>query len=387
VRDGPPLADAWGDDGPARLWSVELGEGHAGAAVRNGRVYVLDYDEQAHADALRCLSLDDGREIWRRAYEVRVKRNHGMSRTVPAVTDDFVVTMGPLCHVTCVRADSGEFVWGLDLVREFDTKVPLWYTAQCPVIDDGTAVIAPAGEVLMMGVDGASGEVLWQTPNPHEWEMSHSSVVPAVIHGRRMYVYCAIGGMVGVSAEEADRGTILWEASQWDRAVVAPSPVVLPDGRIFVPAGYGGGSMMVRIERTESGFAAKELYTLTPRQGLACEQQTPVLYAGYLYGILPKDGGALRNQLVCFDPEGTVVWNSGKTERFGLGPYLAADGKLFVLDDDGTLTLVRTSAEGYEVLDRRRILDGRDAWAPMALAADRLILRDSHTMVCLDVGD
>ena len=42
------------------LWSIELGEGHAGAAVRDGRVYVLDYDRQAEADVLRCLSLADG---------------------------------------------------------------------------------------------------------------------------------------------------------------------------------------------------------------------------------------------------------------------------------------------------------------------------------------
>ena len=50
-------------DGP-QLWSVELGEGYAGPAVWAGRVYVLDYDRLASADALRCLSLADGK-IWR----------------------------------------------------------------------------------------------------------------------------------------------------------------------------------------------------------------------------------------------------------------------------------------------------------------------------------
>ena len=44
------------------LWSIELGEGHAGAAVRDGRVFVLDYDRAASADVLRCFSLADGRE-------------------------------------------------------------------------------------------------------------------------------------------------------------------------------------------------------------------------------------------------------------------------------------------------------------------------------------
>ena len=30
------------------LWSVDLGEGYAGASVRDGRVYVLDYDQQSN---------------------------------------------------------------------------------------------------------------------------------------------------------------------------------------------------------------------------------------------------------------------------------------------------------------------------------------------------
>ena len=41
------LARTWPAAGPKRLWSVPLGEGYAAAAVRDGRVYVLDYDADA----------------------------------------------------------------------------------------------------------------------------------------------------------------------------------------------------------------------------------------------------------------------------------------------------------------------------------------------------
>ena len=92
-----------------------------------------DYDEELGEDALRCLSLDDGREIWRRAYRVRVKRNHGMSRTVPALADGVVVTVGPRCHVMAVNAISGELLWGLDLERAYGSETPFWYTGQCPL--------------------------------------------------------------------------------------------------------------------------------------------------------------------------------------------------------------------------------------------------------------
>ena len=42
---------------------------------------------RSESDVLRCLSLADGREIWRRWYRTGAKRNHGVSRTVPAVTE------------------------------------------------------------------------------------------------------------------------------------------------------------------------------------------------------------------------------------------------------------------------------------------------------------
>ncbi|MCB0261052.1 MAG: hypothetical protein KDE62_15215, partial [Calditrichaeota bacterium] len=52
-----PLANSWPAGGPEVLWSVALGEGHAAPVVFDGRVYLLDYDEENKADALRCFSL------------------------------------------------------------------------------------------------------------------------------------------------------------------------------------------------------------------------------------------------------------------------------------------------------------------------------------------
>ena len=85
-QPGVPLARRWLAEGPKVLWSVDLGEGYAGPIVQDGRVWLLDYDRENSADALRCLSLADGKEIWRFSYPAAIKRNHGMSRTVPAIS-------------------------------------------------------------------------------------------------------------------------------------------------------------------------------------------------------------------------------------------------------------------------------------------------------------
>ena len=380
------LADHWADEGPEILWKVQLGEGHAAPAVLNGRVYVLDYDEQSKADALRCFSLADGKEIWRRWYTVHVKRNHGMSRTIPAVNERYVVTIGPRCHVMCQDSQNGSFKWGLDLEREFGTTVPLWYASQCPLIDEDIAVIAPCGDkALLIGVDCETGKVVWETPNAHGWEMSHSSIMPMTLNGKRMYVYCAIGGVVGVSAEEHDRGALLWETTLWKPKVAAPSPVILGDGRIFLTAGYGSGSMMVKVTEKNGVYTVESLYELRPQEGLACEQQTPVLYKDHLFGVLPKDAGSLRNQFICFDPGGKIIWTSGSANRFGLGPFMIADNKFFILGDDGVLTMAEANTEKFIPLARAKVLHGRDPWGPLSIAGGRMLLRDSKQMVCIDL--
>jgi outer membrane protein assembly factor BamB len=180
--------------------------------------------------------------------------------------------------------------------------------------------------------------------------------------------------------------------------VVVPSPVVFPDGRIFVTAGYGAGSALLEVSEEDGAYKVASLYAIRPQEGLACEQQTPLLYKGLLYGILPNDAGELRNQFVCFDPggdpggvtgsepKGRILWASGKDRLFGLGPYLMADGKFFILSDEGVLTAARASAEKFEPLGSAKVLQGTDSWGPIALAGGRMLLRDSRRMVCVDLA-
>ena len=382
ILQGSRLRTDW-TTAPEILWSVSLGEGHAAPAVSRGRVYVLDYLEEEQADALRCFSLDDGKEIWRRGYPVRVKRNHGMSRTIPAVTDSFVVTIGPRCHVMCVNAERGDFLWGIDLETEFGTEVPFWYTGQCPLIDRGVAVIAPGGRAIMIG------DILWETPNPGGWKMSHSSVMPMVIHEKPMYVYCTTGGVVGISAEPGDQGRLLWKSTAWSHSVIAPSPLELEGNRILLTAGYGAGSMILQINQTDDSLYTDEvIQTCKPDQGFASEQQTPLFYRGYLYGVMPKDAGALRNEMVCADPSDLtrILWSSGKTHRFGLGPYLIAGNKILLLKDDGDLHVIEASPKACEIITHAQIFEGHDAWGPMAFVDGKLLLRDANRMYCIDIG-
>jgi outer membrane protein assembly factor BamB len=387
-RSDIPLIESFPENGPKVKWTAALGEGHAGAAIYKGIVYVMDYDEEQRADLLRAYALESGEPLWVRGYSINLKRNHGMSRTVPAVTEDYILTIGPRSHVMCVNRADGSFRWGLNVEKEYEAEIPLWYTGQCPLIHEGKAIIATGGTALMVALDMDTGEVLWETPNPNAWQMSHSSVIPWEFGGRNMYVYSAYGGVFGVAADGPDAGNVLWESAAWNHQVVAPTPVCMPDGKVFLTAGYGAGSMVLQITAAGGAFAVEVLNEYTPKDGLACEQQTPVEFEGHFLGIMPKDAGPLRNELVCVHPDDftQVIWSSGQDKRFGLGPYMIADNKLFIVDDDATLIIARPSTREYLELDRYRVLEGHDAWGPLAIADGYLVMRDSKTMVCLDLA-
>lgn len=376
-RDKTPLSEAWGEGGVRQLWSVDVGEGYAGAAVDAGRVYVMDYERETQRDALRCLSLVDGSELWRSSYPLKVNRNHGMSRTVPALAEGYVVALGPKCQVSCLDAITGELQWEIDLVRRYGCKVPPWYAGQCPLIDDGKVILAPAGEeVLMIAVDLQSGDVIWEVPNPMAWKMTHVSIVPAMLCGKKTYVYCGSRGVVGVAA---DRGQILWQSKAWRISIATVcSPLPLPDNRLFFSGGYKAGSLMMEVSEEQGEWAIEEVFRLDA-DDFGATQQTPIFYQDYLYGVRPS------GELCCLNQDGELQWSSWMEHRFGLGPFMVADGKLLVMDDEGNLAMVRAMPERFQLLDEAKILDGHDSWGPLALAGGRLIARDLTRMVCVDL--
>lgn len=372
------LARQWDADRPRRIWAISVGEGYAAAAVQEGRVYLIDYDREKEEEVVRCLSLDDGRDVWQFRYPNPVKRNHGMSRTIPTVFNKYVVTIGPKCHVACLNRLTGEPFWLLDMAERWGATVPPWYTGQCPLVEGGRVILAPGGpEALMVALNAETGEEIWRCPNPRNWKMTHSSIMPVVAQGRRMYVYCASGG---VAAVDAETGKLLWDTPEWKISLAAvPSPLPLPENRIFLCGGYDAGAMMLKVANQDGKLLPEILFRMAPER-FGSTQQTPVFYQGFIYGVREKD-----KQMVCFDPQGNERWASGSQYRFGLGPYMITNGLLLALDDEGTLTMAEAKPDAFHPLAQAKVLDGHDCWGPMAIVKGRLIVRSMTEMVCLDL--
>ena len=378
------LTKTWDDAGPKVLWRQPLGEGYSGAIIAGGRVYVLDYVEEDSSDALRCFELFTGTELWRRGYKNPIRRNHGKSRTIPAYSDGVVVTLGPAAHVMAVDAVSGDLLWTRDLVEAYGAEIPQWYAGQCPLIEDGNVILGVGGEkVLMTALELKTGETVWETPNDHGLKMSHASVLSTELAGTRQYVYAGIGGIAACDLQ----GNPLWTCTKWKPAVWAPTPLAISDERLFLTAGYGAGSAVLAVRKDGDAFSAEIEREWKPTQGPASEQQTPILIGDTMFVIQPKDAGARRAEFIAADVSAlpAVKSESGKDARFGLGPYLYADGAFWILDDEGVLSVYEYQEDRFERLATHKILPGADSWGPIAFAGGLMILRDSTSMVCLDL--
>jgi outer membrane protein assembly factor BamB len=208
-----------------------------------------------------------------------------------------------------------------------------------------------------------------------------------VLHGKRQFVYCAIGGIAGVSAEGEDKGKILWTSSEWKPNVFAPSPVRIGDGRIFLTAGYGAGGAVLEVSKDSDKWTAKIRKSWKAKEGIACEQQTPIVVGSRLLSILPKDAGGMNSLMAAASLDGDceVLFTSPRGTRFGIGPYLSVNGKILILDDNGKLYVLNMKEDSFEIESERKFFDGGDSWGPMAFSNGLLLLRDSEELACIDL--
>ncbi|MCL4797702.1 MAG: PQQ-binding-like beta-propeller repeat protein [Bryobacteraceae bacterium] len=372
------LARKWPAAGPRVLWTVPVAQGYAGAAIVGGRVYHHDYDEAKGDWCLNCRNLADGKQIWQYRENREIRPNHAITRTVPSVDGRFVFSLDPKAVLHCVDVKTGKMVWRKSLVAEYKSTIPPWYNGQCPLMERDRVIIATGGGSLLVAMDKATGKDVWRTPNTNNHLMSHASVMPATLGGVRQYLYGSLKGLMGVSAGD---GKLLWEFPRRFNVALAPSPVAIGNDRVFLTGSYDAGSVMVRLKKNGAAFEAEPVFDMK-RNEWNSEVHTPIIHSGHLFAV----GKKRRGLFTCLSPEGKEVWTSDGKASFGLGSYMMADGRFYVLEGDtGMLRMIEANTTGYNELASAQVLSGREVWGPMALSGGRMVLRDLTKMVCIDL--
>ena len=131
----------WGEFEPPRSWKAEAGIGAAGIAVAAGRVYTLGNSNEQ--DSVFCWSLDDGEEIWSVSYPCPLDKR--MFEGGPACAPTVDVDGGRLFALShegelrCLSLADGSERWKRHLVDDFGGRRAQWGYSGSPLLAGGAA--------------------------------------------------------------------------------------------------------------------------------------------------------------------------------------------------------------------------------------------------------
>ena len=379
ISDETGLLRSFPAGGPEVLWSTPVGQGYASAAIHSGRVYFADYDEPAYEWLVRCLTLDEGKELWRFKEKRRIRANHGITRAVPATDGKYVFALDPKATFHALDAETGKELWRKNFVHEYGSKIPPWYNGQNPLIEKDRVLVAPAGtSALVVALDKATGEEIWRTPNREGWLLSHASLMPAELGGVKQYLFSVLQGTVGIAAAD---GKLLWHHPFKFNVSVSPSPLAIDAERVYITAAYDSGGAMFRVKRDGDNWSTEEIFGHAA-DSWNSECQTPILFEEHIFAV----GKKRRGLFTCLDLDGKTVWDSDGQASFGLGSFILADGMFLILEGKtGLLRLLDASTKEYKELTNAQVLSGHDVWGPPALSDGKLVIRDFGKMICIDI--
>lgn len=379
ISEETGLLREWPETGPKEVWSVPVGKGYGAASIMGGEVFFLDREEDAR-DVVRCLSLADGKELWRYAYEAPGSVGHSGSRNPPTVDEKYVYTVGMMGHFTCTDRAAHTPVWQKDLQAEFGAPLGSWGFAQSPVLYKNMAIInVQAADAFTVAFDRATGNVVWKSPGCGG--AGYVSPLVTTLAGQEQVVALSTDGACGFSIED---GALLWNYDGWESKIPIPHPTPLGDDKLLISSGYDAGSAIIQIKKDGDAFSAEEVKKIEA-QTMGVQIQQPIVYNDLVF--VGNNSNERELGFCCFTKDGEQKWCTGEGQM-GLerGPFIIADGMLILLDGkEGTLHLAEPSGDGYKEIDQAKVLDGKTLWAPLALADGKLVLRSQDVMKCLDL--
>ncbi len=373
ISDEKGLLPAWPEGGPSLLWRIDgLGVGWSSPIVVGDRLYLTgDVEEDLVVFAFDL----DGKPVWRATSGRFWKNPYPGARATCTYSEGRIYHISAHGRVACLDAASGAEHWAVNVLDRFEARNITWALSECLLIDGPRVVVTPGGQkALMAALDKRTGRTVWATePIPGD-RTSHCSPILFRHAGRRLIASCSDSHGFGV---DADSGKLLWTVPLKNRYGTNVATPVYGAGSVYYVTPYAELGRLYRLVPQGDGIAAEHAWT--------CPLDTVTGSGVLLDGVLYAAGYRKPKHWFGID------WRSGETrcelEDFTTGAALYADGRLYILDEQGHVGLVEPSGSRMTVHGRFKLIEKRvrDAWAHPVLLDGRLYLRYHGTLWCFDV--
>jgi outer membrane protein assembly factor BamB len=361
------LPTEWDKDRNIR-WKAPLpGQGHSNPVIAGGKVFVTAssgyLNRRLH---VLCLDQSSGKQLWHRQFHATGSTlchpKSSMAAPTPVTDGKAVYALFGSGDLAALDAD-GNLLWCRSLARDYPSRGNLNGMSASPVLWKDVLILPVdnLGDSFLAGVDVKTGKNLWKTARPRD----HNWASPLLVRqGDRAQV--VVSAIAGLSAYDAQSGKELWSCPGNGYSNTTSTPV-LGDGLILVPNGH------LAAVRPGTDRTGPKIVWQTSK--LSPNVSSPLYHEKRVYALNPP------NILVCADAaDGKLLWQ----HRLAAGTYwsspVAADGKIYVVNDAATTTVVQAG-------DEPKILARNDLDDPMvaspAVAGGCIFLRSDHYVYCV----
>ena len=394
------LPETWTKE--SAKWATPLpGVSGATPAVWGDAVFVSSPDAEKNL-LLFCINRKDGTVRWKTQVSTGdiTKRNGNMASPSPVTDGKLVWQLFGNGDIAAVDF-KGAIVWQRHLGEEYGRFSINWIYGSSPLLYDGRLYIqvlqrnpappdypglaggSPERESYLLALDPQTGKNLWKIARPSEAKLeSQESYATPIPHlGADGKAQILIAGGNCLTGHDPATGKELWRGyglnskdGEWMRLVTSP----VSAGGVAIAAGPKKEPLLAfrtdgHGDITTTGLAWKFDEKKTP------DVCTPVFYQGKLFVL---DGDS--KTLTCLDPKtGDKKWQGALETRMVMrSSPVAADGKLYAMDENGTVFVCGTGDE-FKVLATIPMGDANGSRASIAISDGQLFIRTTEKLYCI----
>ena len=373
------LMQVWPQDGPKLLWTASgIGHGYSSVAIVGEGIFTAGMiKKQTYVTALGL----NGKQLWQRlngkSWEASKRQPWAVpyagSRSTPTVDSDAVYHLSELGRLTAFDIHTGEQRWHKELLETFNAERPEYGYSESVLIQGDALFCCPAGSAgYIVALEKSTGRTLWANTEIKD-AVGNCSPVFAEIDGVEQVITMSANRVLSF---EPKNGLLLWDYPFGNKRGNNVTDVIVNKDLVYASSGYGKGSILLRPQRQTNGkFVVKSVWT---SDLLDNHHGGVLLLNGHLYGAGHESRGWF-----CLDfNTGRKMWQSP-----GKGSLTYADGRLYCLDERGTMSLVKTTPEKWEEVSSFRLPRGGKGlyWAHPVVCGGRLYLRHSDQLFAYDI--
>lgn len=368
------LLSTWPDSGPPLLWSYDkCGQGYAGVIIAEDMVFTAgDVDRQS-----RLFAFDlEGRLLWEVPNGQAWRRSSPGARSAPTYSDGLLYHLNPLGRLAAFRAQNGEEVWAVDLVERFKGRYGIWGFSEHVVVHEDRVLCMPGGPAgRVVALDKRTGATLWANTEI-QYSAAYCSGTVVTHEGVDQFITLTQRSLVALDVKT---GALLWSVAFRPMSPQNALTPVYQDGYVFVACGHSSGGTLFKID-----MARKTAKTIWDRQDLDDCHSGAFVWEGKLFGCACRVGS---RHFFCVD------YLTGKThqldESLGKVGMTCAEGKIYLLNHRGTLSLMDITAKGFKIVSQFELpkKPTNSYLAHPVVCGGRLYIRSHEDIFVYDIAE